>query len=286
MSKLLFRGVDLTYKAAAGEVPALAGLTFEVAEGESLVILGPSGCGKSTTLQLASGLLQPTRGEVLVSGKPAPKPRLGTALILQNYGLLPWKTVYKNVELGLRIRRFPREQRRAAVTQALEMVGLADFARAYPSELSGGMQQRIALARALALQCDLLLMDEPLSALDALLREQVQDLLLELWQREGYTQVLVTHSIEEAVFLGQRILIFSERPSRVVAEILNPAAGTPGHRASAAFFEKCTEVRALLRGEGTPSPAAVAAADSVTVTDFASLADSASAVEGEEGCEA
>ena len=208
---------------------ALDGLSFSVEKGESVAIIGPSGCGKSSTLQMAAGLLQPTSGKVTIDGAPVTAPRQDTSLILQDFGLLPWKTVRDNAELGLKIHGVGKAERRQRAERALGLVGLQDFAQAYPSGLSGGMRQRLALARSLALDVDLLLMDEPLSALDALLREQLQDTLLALWQAQGYAQILVTHSIEEAVFLGQRILVLTPRPGRRsrTRRARAPAASSP-----------------------------------------------------------
>jgi NitT/TauT family transport system ATP-binding protein len=240
---LSYDKVSLTYPGTAQPVRALWDYDLDVARGEPLSLIGPSGCGKSTSLFLAAGLLQPTSGSVSVAGEKVSKPRLETALILQDFGLLPWKTVYENAALGLRIRRFsPREQKRRT-DEALEQVGLGEFCRMYPGELSGGMRQRLALARALALDVDLLLMDEPLSSLDALLREGLQDMLLSLWQKQAYTQVLVTHSIEEAAFLGKRIVVMSPRPGHVAAVIDNPKMGSLDYRASPEFHRICQLVR-------------------------------------------
>ena len=247
MAEIIFNHVGVTYSGVQQEQDALDDLCFEVADGESVAIIGPSGCGKSTTLQLAAGLLQPTKGEVRVAGEVPNGPRRSTALILQDFGLLPWKTVQQNVELGLKIRKMPRAERAKRATEMLQLVGLGHMASAYPRELSGGMQQRLAIARALALDVDLLLMDEPLSALDALLREQLQETLLELWQSHGYSQVLVTHSIEEAVYLGQRIFVMKLGPGRMVACVENPLVGTSGWRENPDFFERCTQLRTLLR---------------------------------------
>lgn len=246
--------VAKTYQGKAGEVRALDGLSFSVKAGESLVVIGPSGCGKSTALLLASGLLQADKGSVRVGGQHLEKPRLATGLILQDYGLLPWKTVLENAALGLRIRRIPRKQRELKTNQILKQVGLDEFSENYPGELSGGMRQRLALARVLTLDVDLMLMDEPLSALDLDLREGLQDLLLKLWQARGYTQVMVTHSIDEAVFLGQRILVMSPRPGKIVAELANPLMGLEEYRTSSEFFAKATEVReALISARDTES---------------------------------
>jgi len=255
----------MTYEGSDRRVRALDDLTLDVADGESLAIIGPSGCGKSTLLLLAAGLLTPTAaaaaagrdaaaaagaGQITIAGDPIAGPRRETALILQDFGLLPWKTVAENAGLGLQIRGMSRSVVRERAADALERVGLAEFAAAYPTELSGGMRQRLALARAVALDADLLLMDEPLSALDALKREELQAVLLELWERRGHTAVLVTHSIEEAVFLGQRVVVLTPRPGRVAAIVDNPGAGTADYRASEQFFARCTQLRALLAEEG------------------------------------
>ena len=246
INDILFEDVSLTYDGDDGSLVAVHDLSFEVAAGESVAFIGPSGCGKSTTLHMVAGLLKPSEGRVLVGGVPVDQPRRGTAFIPQDLGLFPWKTVLQNAALGLTIRRVPESEARTRATEALEKVGLSGFERAYPKELSGGMRQRLALARALAMDADILLMDEPLSAIDALLRESLQDTLLDLWLERRHTQMLVTHSIGEAVYLGRRILVFSERPGTVVAVIDNPDVGMAGYRASAEFSAKCQEVRIAL----------------------------------------
>ena len=244
---LEFSNVSMDYPAASGEtLCALEGLSLRVERGQALSIIGPSGCGKSSLLRLASGLMQPSSGQVLEGGQPLRGTREGTALILQDFGLLPWKDVYHNAELGLKLRKLPAEERRRRTMAALERVGLAGFEQSYPRQLSGGMQQRLAMARALAMDVDTLLMDEPLSALDALLREELQDTLLEQWRQSGYTQLLVTHSIEEAVYLGQRIVVMAPRPGRVVAHIDNPEMGERSYRGTALFYQRCQAVRAAL----------------------------------------
>ena len=273
MHKLEFRDVTLRYddgRHGADGLLAVENLSLAVEAGESLAIIGPSGCGKSSTLQMAAGLVRPSSGEVFIDGQLITKPRQKTALILQDFGLLPWKTVLANAELGLKVRGVDRERREAKAREALDLVGLADFAHAYPGELSGGMQQRVQIAKALSNNPPILLldevttgldlsvqaavldliqqiMDEPLSALDALLREQLQDTLLELWHKEGYAQLLVTHSIDEAVYLGRRIVVLSARPGHVVGVLDNPAMGQVAYRGSSAYYELCNEIRALLR---------------------------------------
>ncbi len=249
MQSLEFSSATLRYDGARrGDdgLLALDGLDMTVGSGESVAIIGPSGCGKSSSLQMAAGLMQPTSGSVSIDGAPITRPRQKTALILQDFGLLPWKTVRKNAELGLKVRGVSPDRRKAKALEALRLVGLEDFRDSYPGGLSGGMQQRLALARSIALDVDLLLMDEPLSALDALLREQMQDTLLELWREEGYAQVLVTHSIEEAVYLGQRVYVLSPRPGHVVGVVDNPSMGHTGYRGSSEYYSLCNQIRSLL----------------------------------------
>ena len=267
-SSIEFLNTGLSYRDGAQSTLAVDGLSFSVAAGESVAVIGPSGSGKSSMLHMAAGLVAPTEGEVRIGGEPVVGPRAATAFIPQNLGLFPWKTVLRNASLGLELHGLTREQACAEARKALREVGLEGFERAYPRELSGGMKQRLALARALAMDADVLLMDEPLSAIDALLRESLQDVLLELHQRRGHTQMLVTHSIEEAVYLGKRILVFTDRPARLWAEIDNPGYATAGYRDSAAFAQVCTHVRAALAE-------AAAGTDSVTGADGAAGADSA-----------
>ncbi len=246
--KLSLEGVSQVYDGARGKTQALGPLSLQVAPGESVAILGPSGCGKSTSLLIACGLLKPTQGAAFVDGGIVTRPRLETGLILQDFGLMPWKTVEQNAGLGLQVRRVPKRERRERVADALARVGLSDFAKAYPAELSGGMRQRLAMARALACDIDLLLMDEPLSALDALLREEMQNMLKRTWRESGYAQVLVTHSIEEAVFLGQRVVVMTPRPGRIAFTLYNSEMQAEDWRDDPLFFERCRQLREVLRG--------------------------------------
>jgi len=240
------RDVSLNYRTAQKETLALDGLSLSVAAGEPIAIIGASGCGKTSLLNLIAGLRKPSAGEIRVMGEAVAGPRTQTSLILQNYGLLPWKTVLDNAALGLLIQKVPRRQAREKAFDALKVVGIEDFARSYPRELSGGMSQRLAMARAIALETDIMLMDEPLSALDALTREELQNVLLDLWKQRAYAQVLVTHSIEEAVLLGRRIVLMTPRPGKIRQIIENPNMGEKDYRGSIEFHEQCTYLRSLL----------------------------------------
>lgn len=243
---------DLAYVQGTSQVKVYDKFNLEIAEGESLVLIGPSGCGKSTLLYLFAGLMQPTAGEIRIRGEKVMGTRQKTAFNLQEYGLFPWLSVEQNVSLGLRVRHQSKRIYQKSVEEMIHRMGLWEVKHHFPSQLSGGQRQRVALARALTLQPDLLLMDEPLSALDALTRERLQKLLLEIWQENKLTTVIVTHSIEEAIFLGSRILVLADqRPTYVIGEILNPLVGQSGYRQTSEFFQKTSYVRSLLEGEGT-----------------------------------
>jgi NitT/TauT family transport system ATP-binding protein len=250
MTDVRIDSASVTYTGVEHDVHALDALDLRLETGDAVAMIGPSGCGKSTLLLAMAGLVGLSSGSVVIDGRDVTSPRLRTALILQDFGLLPWKDALHNAALGLEVRHHPLEERTRRATEALERVGLGEFLDAYPAELSGGMRQRLGLARALALDADLLLMDEPLSALDALTREDLQDLLLELWRQRGHTSVLVTHSIEEAVFLGRRIIVMTPRPGRVHAVVENPRMGEQGYRATEEFYARCAELRRLLAEEG------------------------------------
>lgn len=254
-ARVEFEGASVAYDDGAERITACEDVSFVVEPGQAVALIGPSGCGKSTTLRMAAGLLAPTRGKARVNGEAVGKPRQSTAFIPQDLGLFPWKTVLQNAALGLTVRKVAKREAVERARAALAQVDMAGFENAFPKELSGGMRQRLALARALAMDADLLLMDEPLSAIDALLRESLQETLLDLWRRRGHTQMLVTHSIEEAVYLGQRIIVFSARPGHVVADLSNPGMGTSGWRDSAGFAKMCLEVRhALAASTAAGSP--------------------------------
>lgn len=215
--------VRKVYGTGAGAVVAIEDIHLDVRPGEFMTVVGPSGCGKSTFLQIAAGLIAPTSGQVLVGGCPVMGPPEGLVYLFQQYSksLLPWRTVLNNVAFAVEHRvDVPARERRQYCMHYLQMVGLADFADRYPRELSGGMQQRVAIARALAAKPGVLLLDEPFSAVDALTRLELHKLMLRLWEEQRFTALLVTHDVDEAVFLSDRIAVLSKRPS-VISEMLS-----------------------------------------------------------------
>ncbi|MCX5554417.1 ABC transporter ATP-binding protein [Streptomyces sp. NBC_00038] len=215
------RGLRKTYQGSGRQVEAVRDLTFTVKAGELVCLVGPSGCGKTTLLKCMGGLLSPTSGQVLLDGVPVTGPPPGMAIVFQEYGrsLFPWMKVADNVELPLREKRIPKAKRRELVTDALRSVGLPDAADAYPWQLSGGMQQRVAIARALAYEPQVLLMDEPFAAVDAQTRADLEDLVRVLWHERGITILFVTHDIDEAVYLGERVIVLSASPTVVQDEL-------------------------------------------------------------------
>lgn len=198
-----------------GDVPALGPCTLEVYPNEFLCVIGPSGCGKTTLLRVVAGLIEADEGEVWIDGRRVTKPRRDVAMVFQHFGLFPWKTVWDNVAYGLRMQGRPRSEIEERVPRYIELMGLQGFERKYPYQLSGGMQQRVGIARALAVDPEVLLMDEPFGALDAHTRELMQEELLRVWRVHRKTVIFVTHSIDEAVLLGDRIVVMSRRPGRV-----------------------------------------------------------------------
>ncbi|HEV3399889.1 MAG TPA: ABC transporter ATP-binding protein [Actinomycetes bacterium] len=266
MSKTLqVRGLRKVYEGHGRSVEALRDLTFSVEASELVCVVGPSGCGKTTLLRCVAGLLEPTAGEVLLQGERVAGPPPDLAVVFQEYGrsLFPWMTVGGNVELPLRAKRLPRDRRDELVTGALAAVGLGDVHGAYPWQLSGGMQQRVAIARAVAFEPNVLLMDEPFAAVDAQTRAELEDLVRSVWRRTGVTIVFVTHDIDEAVYLGQRVLVLSSSPT-VVQEDL--AVDLPSERdqlttrSDPRFTQLRTHLYAQIqqakRGGGEPSPPA------------------------------
>lgn len=249
------KGGAATDRAGAGRTTrftALDGIDLEIAAGEFIVLVGPSGCGKSTLLDLLGGLTQPTGGRVLLDGKPITGPGLDRGIVFQQYALLPWRTALGNVEFGLEAIGAPRRQRAQLAREFLDLVGLTGFEERHPHELSGGMRQRVAIARSLAYDPDVLLMDEPFAALDAQTRESLQDELLRIWQRTGKTVVFITHSIDEAVYLGQRVAVMTSRPGRIkqiVPVAFNSRTATDDLRSSPEFARHRHELWSLLHDE-------------------------------------
>lgn len=214
MAGFKVNGVSKSY-GGANPTETLKNIDLTIEDGEFLSILGPSGCGKSTLLEILAGLQSPTSGEVLFDGKKLDGPDKQRGVVFQDPSLYPWRTVFRNVELGLEIRGAPKAERREAAKRYLDMVGLRGFEHKYPHHLSGGMKQRAGLARALANRPEVLLMDEPFGAVDHLTRLQLQDDLLNIWAAEKKTIVFVTHDVSEAVFLGDRVVLLSPRPGRI-----------------------------------------------------------------------
>ncbi len=215
--------IGMTFEHDGVPFDALGGVSFQVQEGEFATLIGPSGCGKTTLLKIVAGLLSPTSGEVLVGDKPVRGPGTDRAVVFQNFVLLPWADVMTNVSFGLEARGTARPERERRAAEELARVGLSGFERHYPHQLSGGMQQRVGIARALAVDPAILLLDEPFGALDALTRQLMQKDLLDLWQHsEPRTAMFVTHSMDEAVFLSDRIVLMNTRPGRVDSVIEVP----------------------------------------------------------------
>jgi len=250
---LRLRGVSHVYRGGVRDVVSLDPLDLDVVAGEFLVIVGPSGCGKSTLLEILAGLIRPTSGDVFIDDRRVVGPSRDRAVVFQqSTSLYPWLTVRRNVELGLRVRNLPRSERRSRADAELARVGLSEFADQWPHELSGGMQQRCQIARALAVDPPILLLDEPFGALDALTRENLQHSLREIWRETRRTVVMVTHSVEEAVLLGTRVLVMSHRPGRVVDDLrfgfvtLNSTVAEIRSRPD--FVETCRTLRSQLLG--------------------------------------
>jgi len=240
--------VSVKYQTEAGEHDALSHVDLTLATGSSCVVIGPTGCGKSSLLYLLAGLLKPTTGKVIINGKSLTSVRLTTSLILQQHGLFPWKNAFENASLGLTIRGIKKDERAATIKSLMEDVGIWDVRDSFPGQLSGGQRQRVAIARSLATEPDLLLMDEPMSALDSITRESLQKLILGLWRERSFTFVLVTHSIEEAVFLGRSIVVLSPRPGRLVSTLDNPGMGEESYRFTEDYHTKCSEIRQIVEG--------------------------------------
>jgi NitT/TauT family transport system ATP-binding protein len=212
---LTIRGVTKRFTVGDDEVEALAPIDLVIPKGEFVCMIGASGCGKSTLLRIIAGFEEPTTGEVSIDGKTIAGPGSDRGMVFQDYALFPWMTVRENISFGPRQRKLPRAEIERTTGEFVRMVGLERFADRYPNQLSGGMKQRVAIARVLANDANILLMDEPFGALDALTREQLQNELLQIWKRTGVTIIFVTHSVEEAVLLADRVLVMSAGPGQI-----------------------------------------------------------------------
>jgi len=225
--KLEVRGLSKSFATQDGSMAVLDDINIQLFPREFVCLVGSSGCGKSTLLNIVAGLANPSSGSVLVDGRAVTGPGSDRGMVFQNYTLYPWLTVSQNIAFGLQLRKMPKSEQRERIDYYLNVVGLTQFAKSYPKQLSGGMKQRVAIARALANEPAVLLMDEPFGALDAQTKEQMQQFLLELWEQTHVTVLMITHDVEEAIFLSQRVYVMSARPGRMKLEVL---VGLPEHR--------------------------------------------------------
>jgi NitT/TauT family transport system ATP-binding protein len=225
-ARIVFDRVSVSFPSSRGPMRVVDDVSYEIADGEFVAIIGPSGCGKTTMMNIVAGFMAPTHGLVLLDGKPVVGPGPDRGVIFQEYGVFPWLTVRQNIAFGLNLAasRVAPAERQAVCSRYMNLMGLTDFADAWPKMLSGGMRQRLALARAYAVRPQFLLMDEPFGALDAQTRTAMQDLLLHVLATEGKTVMLITHSVEEAIYLASRIIVMSARPTRIREEVRVPFA--------------------------------------------------------------
>jgi NitT/TauT family transport system ATP-binding protein len=247
--KLSIREVSHQFTRRQGVLPVLQDVSLDIDPGEFVILLGPSGCGKSTLLNIVGGFERPSAGSVHMDGKQVSQPGPDRSMVFQQYALFPWLTVEGNVEFGLRLKRISRRERQQIVTDVLGLVGLLPFRHAWPKELSGGMKQRAAIARAYALDPEVLLMDEPFGAVDALTRLQLQENLASTWLKRRRTVLFVTHDIDEAIWLGSRVAVFSGAPGRIVKvlDIDIPVPREPAARTTPRFTEYRHELLEVVR---------------------------------------
>ncbi|MBR2142356.1 ABC transporter ATP-binding protein [Anaerovibrio sp.] len=239
--------LSVKYKSDSDIYTALSGINLTIPDGGTLAVIGPSGCGKSTLLKVIAGLITEYDGKIHINGEELNPKKQTIGFMPQNYGLLPWRTVYDNIRLGMKIKRAPELLDRKMLKKLMRQLGIEGLGHRYPTELSGGQQQRVALARVFALQPDVLLMDEPFSALDAITREEMQDIFLRLWHRFNVSTILVTHYVEEALYLGQRIAILSANSGDISTILDNPLFGGKDIRQKPEFFEMSLRLRTTIK---------------------------------------
>lgn len=220
-SKICVNNVTKCFSSKQGEVTALKDLSLDIGDGEFLVVVGASGCGKTTLINMIAGFDTPTSGEVLLDGKPVTGITPECGMIFQQYALFPWKTVQENVEFGLKMKRIPKSKRKVIAAKFIDLVALNGFEKSYPHHLSGGMKQRVSIARALANDPEVMLLDEPFAALDAMTRQVLQEQLVRIYEKHKKTIIFITHSIDEALLLSSRIAVMTARPGRIAQEIIN-----------------------------------------------------------------
>jgi NitT/TauT family transport system ATP-binding protein len=251
--RIVFENVSVRFDTPSGRLRVVDDVSFSVRNGEFVSPIGPSGCGKTTMMNIVAGFVAPSKGRVLLDGRPIAGPGPERGVIFQEYGVFPWLTVEQNIEFGLKLRanRADAAERARVRRRYMELMGLADFADAYPKTLSGGMRQRLAIARAYAVRPEFLLMDEPFGALDAQTRSNMQNLLLDVLQQEGKTVMLITHSVEEAIYLSSRIIVVTARPARIrrIIDVPFPYPRDDSLHESPAFGELRSEVRELVMRE-------------------------------------
>ncbi|MBP2637874.1 MAG: Taurine-transporting ATPase [Firmicutes bacterium] len=240
--------LHVAYESRGSSYEVLKDINLELAAGETCAIIGPSGCGKSTLLKILAGIITSYDGKVTINRQPVMPKQQTIGFIPQNYGLLPWKNIAENIRLGIKIKNKEEDKKNQGRLQDMvQLLGLSGLEERYPGELSGGQQQRVALARAFLLQPDLLLMDEPFSALDAMTREEIQNVFLQVWRKHSVSTILVTHHVEEAVYLGHKIVILSAAPGTISKIVDNPLFGEEDIRNHQDFFELCLELRKIIK---------------------------------------
>lgn len=239
--------LTVKYKSDSDIYTAISGVNLEIPDGGTCAVIGPSGCGKSTLLKVIAGLIKDYDGSVFIHGEEVNPRKQTIGFMPQNYGLLPWRTVYDNIRLGMKIKKAPELLDRNMLKTLMRQLGIEGLGHRYPNELSGGQQQRVALARVFALQPDVLLMDEPFSALDAITREEMQDIFLKLWRKFNVSTVFVTHYVEEALYLGQKIVILSANSGSISQVVDNPLFGGKDIRQNPEFFDMSLKLRNYIK---------------------------------------